>query len=418
MRRDNFSELTTGPLFGQSATRFTYVIEGIAKAYEPTDTQLKDLDRAYQATGDYLRGSPEFADLLTQVHAHGSRQMGTIVRPIDTAREGFDIDLVAKLKPDALYTFSGANGQAELLNRLKSVIARYAAAHDLAVTPWDRCVTLVYAGGMCADFVPVIASPSFSVARGEHHGLIPDRKLERYLSTNPKGYCDGFDKIARIKANFTTTFALDSIAVDAYKSELVPLPDATEILARLMCRFVQLAKVHRNIAFEKADEDYVPTSVFLTSLISLAYEQLAPISHSGPLHLFSDIVDMVPKLFQRRMGGYSNNEWYLKNPFALNDNLAESMNTPQHQEGFERWYIKLRADINQLALAINGAAGADSVINVVKSSFGERAEKSLLELNSKTREASRLVNRASFFVGGGASSVSTSARVHTFFGQS
>jgi len=47
-----------------ASAKFFYLAEAIARAYEPTKTQLSDLDRAYQSTGEYLVTCPEFDGLL------------------------------------------------------------------------------------------------------------------------------------------------------------------------------------------------------------------------------------------------------------------------------------------------------------------------------------------------------------------
>ena len=47
-----------------ASARFFYLGEAIARVYEPTQTQLSDLDRAYQSTGEYLVTCPEFDGLL------------------------------------------------------------------------------------------------------------------------------------------------------------------------------------------------------------------------------------------------------------------------------------------------------------------------------------------------------------------
>lgn len=416
MLREKIFHPSRGSLASQASARFTWLAEVVAKAFEPTQTQLEDLERAYNATGEYLAACPEFDGLLTQVHAQGSRQMGTIIRPMNSSREGFDIDLVAKLSSSAVALYSGSQGASLLLSHLKTALTRYAKSHELKIEPWDRCVTLVYAGGMRADFVPIIEDPRFSLSYGEHHGLIPDRKLQRYVSTNPKGYCLGFDQAAKIQANFTSQFALDSVATEAMKAELVPLPDAVEVLGRLLCRFVQLAKVHRNFSFADANEAFVPTSVFLTSLIALAYERLAPHPHDGPLELFVDIIDLLPNMFERHTSGNGRQHWILRNPFALNDNLADSMNTPERQEAFTQWHEKLKSDLKQLVYAIDDMSSSEGVLEVVKKSFGPRASQAMVEHNAKTREARRAIGRANYFVGGAAASISSVSRSHTFFG--
>lgn len=416
MIREDFFHQTPSGLVVPGSMRFTYLAEVVAKAYEPTQSQLNELQRAYEATGRFLIDCPEFEQQLVEVHAQGSRQMGTIVRPTNASREGFDIDLVAKLSANAMREYGGAAGARLLLSRLKAALTRYAQRHGLKVQPWERCVTLVYAGGMHADFVPIISDPRRSVARGEHHGLIPDRELSAYLSTNPRGYCDEFEQTSKIQANFTRSFTLDSAATEDMKAELAPLPDAAEVLGRLMCRFVQLAKVHRNIAFKEVDKDYAPTSVFITTLISRAYEQLARMPHDSPLDLFVDVVELMPRLFERHDLSAGRQYWQLSNPFALNDNLAESMNTSERQQAFTQWHGKLGTDLRQLVRAIDGEHGAAGVIEVVRTSFGERASQAMIEHNARGREARRAAGSARFFVGGAASAVVTPSRAHKFFG--
>lgn len=418
MIREDFFHQTPSGIVVPGSMRFTYLAEVVAKAYEPTQSQLDALQSAYEATGNFLIECPEFEKQLVEVHAQGSRQMGTIVRPMDSSREGFDIDLVARLSPDAMYTYSGPTGAYLLLSRLRTALVRYAQRHGLAVKLWERCVTLTYAGGMQADFVPVISDPRRSVVRGEHHGLIPDRELATYLSTNPRGYCDEFEHTAKIQANFSSSFAMDSASTREAKAELAPLPDAAEVLGRLMCRFVQLAKVHRNISFADVDKDYVPTSVFITTLFGLAYKQLAHVPHDGPLELFMDMVELMPKLFERHDVGAGQQLWRLNNPFALTDNLAESMNTPERQQAFTQWHGKLRTDLQRLVRAIDGRQGTAGVIEVVKDSFGERASQAMIEHNAKGREARRAAGTARFFVGGIASAVVTPSRAHKFYGDS
>jgi len=97
------------------------------------------------------------------------------------------------------------------------------------------------------------------------------------------------------------TEALTVNFADARKADIEPLPDADEVFGRLLSRFVQLGKVHRNIAFADVPngKDLAPSSVFLTSLFAKAYALLAPQPHDGPLDLFFDIVELLPHLFLR-----------------------------------------------------------------------------------------------------------------------
>lgn len=192
----------------RSSQRFFQLVDVIARANEPTSTDLEDLERSYNSTGEFLSACPEFRGDLIQIHAHGSRQLGTIVRPRDGSREGFDIDLIARLVPSARGKYESEHGPALLLDRLHCALNRYAQAHGLQLRRWERCVTLEYAGGMSADIAPVIDSPLFAAPFGDTHGLIPDRALRLFDSTNPRGYAKHFDLAATISPNFTATEAL------------------------------------------------------------------------------------------------------------------------------------------------------------------------------------------------------------------
>ncbi|MDB5932267.1 MAG: Uncharacterized protein JWR60_3974 [Polaromonas sp.] len=420
MIQEDVVHLALGGHAAQRGTQFFHLAEVVAKAYEPTLQQLDKLDRAYEDTGNFLIGRPEFADFLTGVHPQGSRELGTIVRPLDPTRDGFDIDLVAKFSPSALSKYKGGQGARLLMKELRLALDCYVHENPckkLSVRSWDRCVTFMYEDGMQADFVPVIGEPQMRLVNGAEHGLIPDTSLDSYLSTNPKGYCQDFHRIAQIKANFPTKL-LDSISMEARKAELDPLSNATEVLGRLICRYVQLAKVHRNIAFSGADENVIPTSVFLTSLIARGYEKLALNPHDGPLELFVDIVNTMPELFEEETLNHGRRRWLLMNPCARNDNLAESMNTTNRQEAFMQWHDRLQRDLGDLVISIQDKSSSQGVLEVVKTSFGVRAATALLTHNANRRDALRAGGKASFFVGGSAVATTTSSRRHTFFGRS
>jgi hypothetical protein len=417
MNRPNHLPRAIRNITASASARFTYLAEAIARNFEPTATQLHELERAYNATGEYLIDCAEFNGLVEQVHAQGSRQMGTIVRPIDVNREGFDIDLVVRLSKAALVTYGGPGGAALLLEHLYVVLKRYAERHGLDIERWERCVTLIYSGGMRADFAPVIDDPMHVLPYGEHHGRIPDRERKKYLSTNPKGYCLGFDAAAKVSPVFRLSEALTADFAEARKADLVPLPEAGEVFARLLSRFVQLGKVHRNISFGEleAGSDIAPTSVFLTSLFAKAYTILAPQPHDGPLDLFFDIVELLPELFAREIIQSGKEVWTLMNPCAQADNLAASMNDSKRQQAFSQWQQKFVADLHGLLAAIEGNQGLDAVSKAVETAFGPRAKQAVLQHSAQRRESHRALKQAGFVVAD-AASVVTPARAHTYFG--
>lgn len=101
-----------------SVAYFFQLVEIIGRNHEPTETQLEALESSYQSTAEYLSECDEFEGALLEIHGHGSRQLGTLIRPIDDTREGFDIDLIARLDRAAMRKYEGSNGPTLLLNQL------------------------------------------------------------------------------------------------------------------------------------------------------------------------------------------------------------------------------------------------------------------------------------------------------------
>ncbi len=417
MNRDDNLPKAVRSFTAATSARFTYLAEAIARSFEPTPTQLQELERAYTATGEYLIECPELGGLVVQVHAQGSRPMGTIVRPMDATRDGFDIDLVVRLSRVAIARYGGPGGPTLLLDHLYTALKRYADRHGLRIERWERCITLVYAGGMRADFAPVIDDPVYSLPHGEHHGRIPDRERRNYISTNPRGYCLGFSAAAKVTPVFRLREALAVNFADAARADVEPLPEAAEVFERLLSRYVQLGKVNRNISFSAlpASQDLAPTSVFLTSLFAKAYSLLAPQPHDGPLDLLLDVVAVAPSLFQRELLAGGQEQWTLMNPYALGDNLAASMNTAARQQAFTQWHTKFVHDLEALVSAIDGNHGLDTITNAVEQAFGPRASQAVLARNAQRRDGNRVLQRAGFIVAS-TLPVVTPARSHTYFG--
>ncbi|MDP9896772.1 hypothetical protein J2W32_005978 [Variovorax boronicumulans] len=417
MQRD-LPQLPTRRRFSDAASaKFFFLAEKIARVYEPTTTQLEELDRAYGSTGDYLSTCSEFDGLLYRVHAHGSRQLGTMVRPIDACRTGYDIDLAACLEAAGMRRYGGPTGPALLIEHLYVALKRYADRHGLEIKRHERCVTLTYTGGMTADFAPIIDDPSQVVMHGDTHASIPDRDLQRYISTNPRGYCKAFDLIAQISPAFERSTAMHMTFDSMRKSELVPLPDADEVFGRLLSRLVQLTKINRNIRFgaPSGTLDLAPPSSFLTTLVANAYAIEAPKPHDGPMDLLLDMVSLMPKLLQRLQLPEGREFWYLSNPTALNDDLAGCMDTTSKQKAFDAWHERLQTDLTALVDAIDQSAGLDVIAKAAERAFGDRAKNAVLEDNAARREEKRMSGQA-VFIAGGSAAISTPSRAHTNFG--
>jgi len=399
-----------------STSYFFGLIEDIGRGLEPTPTQLATLERSYKSTGEFLTQCSEFDGQLLEIHPHGSRELGTITRPVRKAN-GFDIDLIARFDQKAWHTYSGAGGPKLLLDRLFAAVSRYAQQHSLKVLCWDRCVTLEYADGMSADIAPVIDWPVQAPAYGDLHGLIPDRDKSRYHPSNPRGFVRLFSKIAAISPVFLTTEMFKAEGTVTKRADVVPLAPADEVFERPLCRLIQVMKLHRNVSFAKAEKfsHLMPSSVFLTTLAAESYQLQAPRPHVDQLDLFMDIIQTMPKVFRRVELAHGKEEWHIDNPTAPGDNLAATMNEPGKQEAFSQWHTQLMSDVTGLISTIDQRLGMDRVHHLVTESFGDKAASAARQAQLERQSTARAAGRAVATTAGGAI-ISMPAKSHTFFG--
>ncbi len=417
MKRENTGGLVRAQRSERTSARFFGLIDTLVRALEPSQTQLDALESSYQSTGEFLVAAPEFQGLLLEIHGHGSRQLGTLVRPLDETRIGFDVDQIARFHQSAIGRYGGPGGPGLLLGDLFAVLSRYAKLHGLKVRRWERCVTLEYSGGMCSDITPVIDYPLIATMFGDTHARIPDRELRLYDATNPRGYTKFFDKAAATSAVFTGALRFaEAINTDA-AAGVTPLPRAQEVFDRLLCRLIQVLKLHRNVAFgpSSSGPDASPTSVFITTLATKAYLVQAPLPHDSPLDLLLDIVETLPDHFERIEQPDGSEMWHLQNPSAPTDNLAMSMNSKLRQEGFGWWHARVIGHLTKILDAIENHAGMDVVLAAVKEAFGERAARAIQGEQRQLHSASRTAGRVALIPAVGVP-LRSAAQSHTFFG--
>lgn len=414
MNRDPLPQPLKRQLSIHTGFKFFGLVDAVAKHNEPTATQLEALERSYNATSEYIMGSPEFWDLILMVHPQGSRALGTIVRPMRQRPDGFDIDSVMRLKRSVMQKYG--QDPVALINDLHAVAKRYAEAHGLALKRWERCVTLEYADGMCVDITPIIDAPRVGIRYGDTHARVPDRSLKLFEPTNPKGLSDAFSDAARVQAVFSVSksMTLDEAVV---RGELQPLPNAVEVQSRLLSRLIQMLKLHRNVAFGGAvtGPSFAPKSVFITVLAATAYASRAPIAHDSPLDLLLDIVDLMPLFIRRAALAGGGEHWDLPNQTAPGDNLASGMNTPQLQHAYLQWHLRLTADLLGLLQCIEQRRGLDQLLEIVQRCFGARAAQAVREMEAP-RPASPSGRRIVTVGSAGAGALLLPSRGHTFYG--
>lgn len=392
---------------------FLRLVEDVGRSLEPTETQLASLERSYRSTSEFLVQCPELKGHLEEIYPQGSRQLGTMTRPL-RGKEGFDVDLVARLNRSAWSVYSSTGGAIALMNGLHAALKRYADQHGLQLHRWSRCATLEYADGMCADIAPIIDFPHAIAVHGQHHGMIPDRELRSFHPTNPKGFSKLFSDIAAIQPRFRQ-IALDSVE-GMRKADITPLP-GTDVFGRLLCRLIQMIKLHRDVAF--ADEPLQklrPSSILITALATSGYKLKAQVPHFDQLDLLLDIIRTMPTIIKLRPMGNGQVEWEVDNPTAPGDNLASSVDSREKQEAFLQWHSKLVEDVLAIIDTTERRAGLDQVAIKVSSSFGDKAGAALRNAQLTRQNQQRSVGKVASITGLGIALPMT-ARSHTFFGE-
>jgi len=218
---------------------------------ELTPTQYRNAEEKYRAVGTWLAvpGS-DLAPFSPAIYPQGSMLLGTTVRPYNSRHE-YDLDLVCQLHycggqtPLVVYewVFSRlAENQTykEMLERLK------------------RCLRLNYAGAFHLDILP--ACPNDRLGNGAI--LVPDRKLECWKDSNPKGFAEWF---------FARCIVRDAFAERELKASVEPLPSAVPSEYKYpLQRIVQLMKRHRDVFFMGGRD--IARSVILTTLAGEFYK--------------------------------------------------------------------------------------------------------------------------------------------------
>lgn len=400
-----------GPL-NPATKRLVYgVLDTVARSHELTAKHLERLESSYRATSEAIAASPELGADVTEIHAQGSRALGTSVRPI--GKHGFDIDSISRLRAGAWAKYSGNGGAERLLQAHFTVLKRHGDRHGLKVSRKTRCIQIEYTDELHADITPFFHDPRLGLRWGEDHGVVPDRELRSYTDSNPVGYRKWFDESAAIRPRLATrVIVAKSIAAEGV--DVVPLPAAEEVFPRFLCRLVQVAKIHRNTQFASSP-DLAPTSIFITTLIATAYRNLAPVQHEDELDLLLHIVRAMATSFDRRWLPGGQEEWILLNPTTRNENVASRMNTPQRQRAFMHWLGKFFEDLFLLASGAARAEGGDQRLALVESAFGAQAARQLRTETMALVQARRASSWAAAAVPTGQGLVLPS-RSHTFHG--
>ena len=223
------------------------ILYAICHSLQLTHEQYTSAEDKYKKICQQLRADKSpFHDYDMEIFPQGSFAIQTTVKPL--TRDEYDIDLICLLQ-------NGANSLIDpmkLLTDLKSFLAKIYGNENVELK--KRCVCINFSKSFHLDILPAIPD----IQKGGTNLLIPDREIKQWTSTNPQGYKKWFLEQCQRRALF------------ASKDEALP-PKPSAWTQTPLQNTVQLFKRWRDIAFQGNNEDWIPRSIVLTTLLANVY---------------------------------------------------------------------------------------------------------------------------------------------------
>lgn len=233
-----------------NVTLLDQLLEYSCRELQLSPTNHGIADQRYHSVGEWLaaEGSP-LQQLKPIIYPQGSFCIGTTVYPL--GRNEHDLDFVCEMAVD--YQRMPA---LDMLNAVEQRLRAHTTYASM-VERKKRCIRLNYAGKFHMDILP--AAPE--VFRHGTEVRVPDRKLEQWTSSNPKGYAEWFKQRSHV---------VDEKLLSEADIEPLTPHQSVEEKAPLQL-VVQLMKRARDRYFIN-DPDNAPRSIVLTTLAGLVYQ--------------------------------------------------------------------------------------------------------------------------------------------------
>jgi len=320
-------------------------MQRLAESLDLPASRYEAADRSYHSVSEWLeRKASEFADSSVRVYTQGSFRLGTAIAPVRTGAD-YDLDIVCEFDWS-----KHLRTQAELHAALGRELIAYARRYNMQVpTPWNRCWTLNYAdeARFHMDVLPCVPdgqrqrylreAASVALDHVDKSVSIVDKQHPQFHSisidwsvSNPNGYADWFYE--RMRPVFDAR-RLQMMLVEA-KASVAEIP-AFRVRTPLQLA-IQILKRHRDMRFLDQDHAFRPTSVVLTTLAALSYQQEG------------EVLDAVVSIL-RRMDTFIESRGqisWIPNPADPRENLAEAWGTDvRYREVFQEWLEEARTDL-------------------------------------------------------------------------
>lgn len=301
-----------------------------------SDQELAE-DR-YRKVSQWLEEDDFLKSTFPYSFPQGSLRMGITTKPI--ANNEFDLDFVFQMQ------LQWKDWQpTQILDHIEQRLRSNPRYADL-VAPKNTCVRLIYANQFHLDIVPgcLISEPGTAI-------MIPNRKMNIWFETDPKGFASWFES----QADLYTLFLKQTV------DSAEPLPGWISVAEQPpLKKAVQLIKRHRDVSFQHSPKEHLPASILLTALSGLAYQ-----GHTS-------IYEVVEKILQKVVDDIEalppGQRLYVYNPASRSqEDLSRAWTNPETYKCFVSWIKAYRNSWIELGQV----KGVQNVATLLKRLFGE-----------------------------------------------
>lgn len=308
----------------------------------------------YEAAGKFL--DDHFRELGRsgcEVYPQGSFRLGTVIRPL--RGDDYDIDLVCRRN-----VLPSSTTRAALKDEVGDALASFIEQRQdpPRIDEGNRCWTLGYEQQFHMDVLPSLPDPEGS----DNAIILTDKSYARWLHSNPIDYASWF------RGSMTQEIAtLRAIAAARVNANVEDIPE--DEVSTTLQRAVQLLKRHRDVYFDRTDEDdFKPPSIILTTLAARAY------AGGGE---FFDVVAGIASRMADHVEDRGVQRW-VPNPVEPDENFADKWATdPRLERAFWRWLAQLRRDLQDLDSGPDDPASGATLVRLERMLGEEPVQKAV-----------------------------------------
>jgi hypothetical protein len=343
-------------------------LEVLGAQFDLTPTEHALARDRYTAVGRWLADSNHPWMAGAQISVHGSIALGTIIRAV--GRDEFDADALSHLPAVP------ANSAPAVVKQVVGARLREHAVYKDLLEEFPRCWRLNYTNDFHLDITPSMDHP----VEPEPAIIVPDKRLQRWMPSNPHGFRQRFAARADLVPRFYGIFAKDARgAVGEF-----PIFSGPQGVLR---RTVQLLKRHRDIEFQDLSiSDLRPISIIITTLAACAYEHCVMTEvFETDFDLLVAVIAAMPSFLRIEQRGVTAH-YVLENETVPGENFAEKWNEcPKLARAFFSWHAAVLKAMARLATA----EGFEELERLSSLYFGDRISRCTLTAIVKRTERAR-----------------------------